>query len=57
MEMKNVMIKNLKERIKNNIFSENKSNKNLIMYKMMKDTVKNDIANQNFDDYVNKILN
>ena len=55
MEMKNVMIKNSKERIINNIFSENKSNKNLIMYKMMKDTVKNDIANQNFDDYVNKI--
>ena len=55
MEMKKVMISNLKERIKNNIFIDNKSNKELIMYKMMSDIVKNDIGSQNFDDYINRI--
>ena len=49
------MISNLKECIKNNIFADNISNKELKIYKMMKDNVENDIGNQNFDNYINRI--
>ena len=57
MEMKQVMIRNFKDEIKNKLFSENANNKQLIKYKMMQDTLKNEIYKQNFENYINSIYN
>lgn len=48
MEMKQKMIRNFKDQIKNNLFTENSSNKTLIKQQMMEDTSEQNIANQNF---------
>lgn len=53
--MKQVMIKNLKERIKKTLFSDNAKIKEDIILKMMLDTYKKDLANKNFDDYIHDI--
>ena len=57
MEMKQVMIRNFKDEIKINLFSENANNKQLIKYKMMQDTFKHEIYKQNFENYINSIYN
>ena len=54
-DMKQVMIKNLKERIKKTLFSDNAKIKENIILKMMLDTYKKDLANQKFDDYIHDI--
>ena len=54
-DMKQVMIKNLKERIKKTLFSDNAKIKEDIILKMMLDTYKKDLANKNFDDYIHDI--
>ena len=55
MDMKMAMIRNLKNRIKKNLFAENKNIKQKIKFKMMQNVIKNNIANQNFDSYINDI--
>ena len=54
-DMKQVMIKNLKERIKKTLFSDNAKIKEDIILKMMLDTYKKDLVNKNFDDYIHEI--
>lgn len=55
MDMKIAMVRNLKNRIKQSLFAENKNIKQKIKFKMMQNAIKNDIANQNFDNYINNI--
>lgn len=47
MDMKQVMIKNLKQEIKNKLFSNHKNNKIKIIQRMKYDIVKNEQANHN----------
>lgn len=55
MDMKQVMIKNLKQEIKNKLFSNHKNNKIKIIQRMKYDIVKNEQANHNLEQYINNI--
>ena len=57
MEMKQIIIKDFKEQIKNNIILDNAGIQKNIKFKMMKDTFENEIHNQNLDNYIQKIYN
>lgn len=57
MDMKQVMIKNLKKDIKNNLFINNKEKKKEIILRMMMDSYEKKQANQEFDSYIIELYN
>ena len=53
--MKTVMMKNVTNYIKMNLFANNSKIKSRIIRAMMSDTIENDLANKDFDGYINDI--